>query len=332
MKYHTAEKAGCLVHIDNVDPDDRKGFTCIECQDAMIPKIGKVNEHHFAHKGNTKCSGESYLHKLAKRLFIESYQKCLVENRPFYLEYYSHETCISCEKVAPLNTTCKFDNNIEKFDLTQPFDSIEEEVTFGGFRADILLSSSARKEKIFIEIAVTHETEQAKISSNIRIIEYHLESQADLELFALSRIPVNESRIKRFNFQRLRKNKRLYEPHSCKMGFDCFTVSHDGTARISYKQCREIIQEQIDGENIYFKLIERDPYTDEIKGESYVLELEEALSKSIRVKNCFLCRYHAKNWESWRDTSAPVFCKFLKQDIDNSNFAAQCKYFRYQKS
>ncbi|MFN8240242.1 MAG: hypothetical protein U0X39_05755 [Bacteroidales bacterium] len=48
-----------------------------------------------------------------------------------------------------------------------------------------------------------------------------------------------------------------------------------------------------------------------------------------RVKNCFICRYHAIN-ENLEEERSPIFCKFLKV-TGNSNLAVDCKYFRAEK-
>ena len=45
-------------------------FRCLECGKEMIANMGSKRAWHFSHKSDLEaanCSGESYLHKLAKR-------------------------------------------------------------------------------------------------------------------------------------------------------------------------------------------------------------------------------------------------------------------------
>ena len=61
-----------LVHISSVSADNRHShtFRCLECEQELIAKIGKIKVPHFAHGAGTACDGESYLHKLAKRRIL----------------------------------------------------------------------------------------------------------------------------------------------------------------------------------------------------------------------------------------------------------------------
>jgi len=52
---------------------------------------------------------------------------------------------------------------------------------------------------------------------------------------------------------------------------------------------------------------------------------------NYKIKNCFICRYHADNISWYEDTNGvPIFCKFLKIKC-NSNKAVTCEYFRLEK-
>lgn len=56
---------------------------------------------------------------------------------------------------------------VMKFDLKKNFDTCEEEVTYKGYRADLMLSSMEHPERepIFFEISVTHDCEVEKLAS-----------------------------------------------------------------------------------------------------------------------------------------------------------------------
>ena len=61
----------------------------------------------------------------------------------------------------------------------------------------------------------------------------------------------------------------------------------------------------------------------------------KAHQDKVKVKNCFLCRYHADN-NSWNmldeleSGNKPIFCKFLKIKC-NSNQAVKCEYYKPDK-
>ena len=61
-----------IVHVDDVSRDTAKShrYHCISCGAEMIPKLGNLREHHFAHKAACSCNSETYLHKLGKIVFF----------------------------------------------------------------------------------------------------------------------------------------------------------------------------------------------------------------------------------------------------------------------
>jgi len=55
-------------------------------------------------------------------------------------------------------------------------------------------------------------------------------------------------------------------------------------------------------------------------------------SKKLPIKNCFTCRYHAKNRYKgalYEPEYNPIFCKFLKITC-NSNKAVYCEYYKLE--
>ena len=145
-----------LIDIDSLNQEnrDKSKFFCIGCGNELIARLGKIKVHHFAHKKVVTCSGETYLHLLGKQLFFENYTDCLNNQKPFTIEIYQKSTCNHYENELGLN--CKLPKIATKFDLTQFFDKISVETREGSFIADIMLTSKNGKDKVFVEIAVTH--------------------------------------------------------------------------------------------------------------------------------------------------------------------------------
>lgn len=79
VKYHYAlDEQNRLICIDEVSIEDRHAhsYHCLNCGAGMIPRMGKVRSRHFAHRGDEdNCGNETYLHKLAKRLIKEKFDR-----------------------------------------------------------------------------------------------------------------------------------------------------------------------------------------------------------------------------------------------------------------
>ena len=60
---------GLLVHA--ADADRSAEYHCPECASLLVLKAGDVVVHHFAHKADTACTGETISHATAKRLLAQ---------------------------------------------------------------------------------------------------------------------------------------------------------------------------------------------------------------------------------------------------------------------
>ena len=59
-------------------------FRCLGCEAELVAKVlGKKKAKHFAHKPGTTCAPETYLHRLGKEVFRETYLACLASGDPF---------------------------------------------------------------------------------------------------------------------------------------------------------------------------------------------------------------------------------------------------------
>ena len=185
ITYHNAiDKDGHTIHINEITNDNRaEHYYCIGCGEEMRPVLGEVREHHFRHK-ETHCSWESYLHKLGKRRLKERFdtqEHFIVKiNSEYYCDKdgrcklgltYRHqgESCNRCFK--------------GELDLKRYYDTCEEEISYEGFRADLLLSNKNDSNimPMFLEISVSHDCEPKKIASRIPILEIKVTKEEDLE-------------------------------------------------------------------------------------------------------------------------------------------------------
>ena len=180
--YALLDDTKLTVSIDDIDrPFTRlHKFYCPHCHNEMYATFGDVQQPHFRHNGD-KCQYSKYLHDLAEHVFYEEYSKCLNTGQPFFLELYLPAPC---NKACVLNkhADCK-EHYIQKtVDLTKEYTliSLESRVDIENRyrRPDILLESLDGKQ-LWIEIWVSHETEEDKRKDG-RIVEIKINTEKDL--------------------------------------------------------------------------------------------------------------------------------------------------------
>lgn len=162
-----------------------KNYFCIGCGCEMVLKAGAQKQRHFAHVADSVCSGETYLHEIAKLLIA----KYIRENKDLSARY---AMMYECSADCPMHTAKKCQwKALNTFEIAKYYrtDEIKIETYYQGFKPDILLRDNKDgKNPIFIEIAVTHECEEEKIQSGIRIIEIKIKDEKDLIDFCSKKV------------------------------------------------------------------------------------------------------------------------------------------------
>ena len=230
IKYHNAKDIeGNIVSISDVT--EHGTFYCIGCGKEMMAKLGKEREHHFAHKKDVSCNSETYLHNYAKYLVKHNFET----QDHFYIHLKQEIKCKlfnDCDYRKNGNFDCKC-TRVEyvSHDLKDHYNTCELESEFNGFIADVKLSNSNKPDRkpLFIEIAVTHKCEQAKIESGVRIIEIRLPKDTDVfpSLNDLREIAINKEErnsigVSFYNFKKDSKqiNSKIFN----KYGFDVYDI------------------------------------------------------------------------------------------------------------
>ena len=57
-----------IVFISDAVRDHGDRYSCIDCGEVLIPRMGDVNVHHFSHKSTSACTGETAIHMAAKNI------------------------------------------------------------------------------------------------------------------------------------------------------------------------------------------------------------------------------------------------------------------------
>jgi len=198
---YALDSRGSLTHIS--DAQRSNTYTCPGCKCPLIPVLGEINAKHFRHFEEC-CALETYLHKCAKEAFYLRYQQALTTKKAISLEL---EREISCQggRLALLGSvTAKcLKTRPARYNLTQFFNCVElekrDELT--GLQPDAMLWDSQGNRRCYIEICVTHSCSQEKIASGVPILEFKVESEADVEMLLTGQYSIQDERLNVFNWQ-----------------------------------------------------------------------------------------------------------------------------------
>lgn len=183
LKYALNEK-GELVHIDSVPNGNDCGCICPACNKPLQGKNnGTHRTHHFAHQSGVDCptAYESSLHLLAKKKIQEAFYESQVITISF--EYKS------CCKMIDTCHYMKYNDCIERtiktFNLKDFYDVCEQEISYNNVnrRSDLKFSSSQypNRAPLYLEIYVTHASDDTKLHSGNKIIEAKIENEEDID-------------------------------------------------------------------------------------------------------------------------------------------------------
>jgi hypothetical protein len=210
-------------------------FHCIACNEPMVAKLGTDVAHHFAHKPNSVCSGETYLHKLAKKVFQEEYERCLAERATFKIELEQRKICNHYPGFS--ETICSTKPRPQLHDLIPHYRTLRVEVEKDEFKPDIALESKNGKNDIWIEIVVTHKSSRAKLKSGKRIVEIAVQSEEDLLTIREHLLSFQDKRITFHNFKKdVPKNMCSWPSSSryCRLGKKVFRLFKNGRYEVRF--------------------------------------------------------------------------------------------------
>jgi len=197
----------------------------------------------------------------------------------------------------------------------------------GEFIPDLILyNATDAKQKIYIEIAVTHSSTEEKRQSGSRIIEINVQSEADIDNIRKMKLTEADAEFIHFTKKPIRATK---DECSCDRNAQCCLVVYSsGKCFLEQGTLASIIakysKKQAQVKGLQFL---QEPFLRSIteRGQAFVYLVEEAYKKGLPVRNCYVCRYMGENWSS--NATKPVFCKYLRKQC-GTNEAADCQLFR----
>ncbi len=310
-------------------------YSCIACAKPLVARVnGQVRRPHFGHKFQGECNGETYLHRLAKRVFEDTYRNCLSEGLPFTISLTSPRVCDKFKQLT--GRICELGEETHEYDLTQYYSELRVETRDGQFIPDISLHSVERPDDIiYVEIAVSHFLSEKKASCGNRVIEIPVESEKDIDMIRNAKLtPDNAS------FIGFHPEAGVVPDAECKCSRErvfAFYVFSSGKAYLDQGQLQSLrsrIQRKAHS-LCYFNIIQdsnkfsESGFPEMVRGDLFVEQVHLAHKRGVPIKSCYLCRYHGNNWSVLTDDS--IFCKTYNKPC-NSNEAAECDRYRLQKT
>ena len=132
-----------VTHIDKAEGQSH--YLCLGCHQDMIPRKGRINKHHFAHKaGIQQCDPDNALHETAKAAICEGFLRALTEDDHYRVSI----PCHRCNQ--PIGTN-----------VALPGAAIATERSeVRGTRSDLVITTEDGKTpRLIVEVVVHHDLE-----------------------------------------------------------------------------------------------------------------------------------------------------------------------------
>lgn len=299
-------------------------YICLGCDRPLVAKTrNEHKEKHFAHKARLACNEETYLHRLAKLTFYDTYRACLQNNEPFFIEITYPKICRKHEDIV--GHSCNVGSMRKTHDLTVYYDAIKIEKRDNEFIPDLLIYSNADPtRKLYVEIAVTHFLSDSKIQSDRRIIEIPIETEADIEKIKSKKLSENTASFLNFDWR-----SASITDSECSCGlkkYYYFIVYDSGKCIMDDATVREIEVKfgRVKNSVKYIKLRTFSDSEHIERGDLFKSFVVEAIKRGFPIRNCFLCKMAGTNFNLFSGDS--IFCKKNRVGC-NSNAGAECKNF-----
>ena len=87
-----------VTHIGDAQRGAR--YLCLRCEAEMIPRLGQIKRHHFAHKaGQEQCNPDNALHETAKAAICQGFLSAVQMGREYFVRF----PCSRCHDPIGVN-------------------------------------------------------------------------------------------------------------------------------------------------------------------------------------------------------------------------------------
>lgn len=297
--HYALSKDGVLTHIKDAY-NSVEDFFCPHCKCRMIKKCGQIRQWHFAHdwriadEQQKQCTYETYLHSYAK-MRLEQWFK---ESDSIIIRY---KTSFKCNKY----NTCKLKakdrcrsilkDTVNIKDYLNKCE-VEKDITIDNqlFRPDLIWYNEKKKieEGIFIEVKVTHGCTETKKNSSVRIIEFEIESEDDVDKIISNEIAENE--YTHFYGFRIKTSKNTLDISPCSLELSLYPILKKF---ILYKNGKGFIRNvsgqdyhNRDSQSCFEMTVSSDRYID---NESFFRNgFLVAKAYGLDINTCLFCKHH----------------------------------------
>ena len=297
-------------------------YHCPQCGKQMICKCGQKNAWHFAHN-KAECDYNKYLHTIAEQKLLEWFNS----SNDISIVLRTKEICFKAE-------VCKFyreqlcdkEINSDKFNLKKYYGhcELEKGIEKNGHRfiADLLCyPRNERNDPLFIEIFVTHSCEPEKINSGIRIIEFDIKSENDLDAIIGKTIKECD-RIRLYNFH---PNLICKTPDRFQGLLKKFILLPSKKGYVCNISCNELEKHR----GLIEISIPYNDYAPEFLGGGGFFSIAFAVATRYdnTIKHCCLCKYHVyRDWDGFGVCN--LYKRFGTKRYSSNNDARNCSYYR----
>ena len=349
-KYALDEKNN-LVSINDINNDTqgKHTYTCLGCGNELLPRAinSKYRKAHFYHKELIACDGETYIHKLTKRVIKEKFdtQDKFIISFPV-TKYCTQKNC----RLAHYN--CIQINQQYELDLKEIYDTCLEEQYIDGYIADLLITNSMDNNipPILIEVCYSHPCETKKRQSGLKIIEVSVKNEADIEsLFenGILREPKDEypfhttqkkKKVECISFNRVRNEqlhipimRYVFNPKRCINGYitqiDCCKADSK-IRKESEVELNISPRDNMSEEEIITRLWNNNiPF----HSTNYLYMSLLWMNKYKHLRRCDLCKfYYATSYEN--SAICRLSKKYGKPKFPEMSQAEQCRSFHTRDS
>ncbi len=290
---YALDDQGILTHISNAQRFNT--YTCPECKSPLTPVLGEINAKHFRHSEEC-CALESYLHRCAKEAFFYRYKQALTESTPISLELKRSVYCNSARLKLLRNKESQCQKSVSAcYNLTQFFDQVqlERHDSNTGLKPDVMLSDLSGNKRCYVEICVTHSCTQEKIETGIPIIEFKIESVADIQMLLSGSYSISDKRLNAYNWRPPTQTVNVCST-PCTYGdiaMSVWSLSNSGRLNEQTLSFSEVDPLANSSTNTWPRSLDLTELSDNLR--SFLRHADPG----SQFPNCLMCK-HASQWDS----------------------------------
>lgn len=328
IKYHRAyiDDTDDIISIDDkrlIENPKQFKYRCIGCGHELLPRAlnSKKTRPHFYHypKDEVKCSGETYRHKLTKRILKDKFYK----DPTFFIEYYVDRVCNN-DGCKYRSVRCSISYSPYRVDLKKLYDTCTEETAIGDYVADLLLTNSKDPsiEPILIEVCVTNPCPPEKRESGLKIIEIKIKKEQDaldLEKRDVLSEDMDSPHIEFISFE-----KTIREPRTTKLPRYIYDPNHEykNWGVLTSVDCDKAqYKVRVSNSIIEFNVVNIKDY-----GSLHYAEICFIVSQKKSIYRCHLCKFYYRTPYE-RNPICRLSKKYGKPEHPSMNEAEKCRSY-----